>query len=207
MTNQLTQAVSPFDELLPSSFKKDYHHEDFLNNDDCGGAFPFDELRMILQPNAARKGNRKEEPQMRHDVTDHRGGPVMETREGIPTAITVVWRNPPAPPEEEESSQISIEAMSEARTLTPHPSFEKPPSITATDFHHLYQAARDIADEEDWPSDEDGPRHGCGWMEQLHCGSTTLPVAQKKRSTSVIQQNETLDEFLHGINNTSVFEI
>lgn len=52
-------------------------------------------------------------------------------------------------------SEISLESSfeEEARTLTPHPSFDGP-AITAQDFHYLFQASKKL-DEQDWPSDED----------------------------------------------------
>lgn len=193
-TNQLIQAVSPFEELLPP--KKDYPCC-WDNDHDLG---PFDEI-VLVPPREVQVR------QTRHEVTDRRrgGGPLADTRDDIPTAI--VFRKS-ITSTTEDASQVSVDEtmLSETRTLTPHPSFEKPSSITATEFHHLYRAAQDI-DEQDWPSDEDGPRNGCGWIEQLHCGRTTLPIVNKKNLVTGILQDEGMEEFLPRRNSASLFEI
>lgn len=170
-TNQLIEAVSPFEELLPP-------RKNCWNASDL---FPFDEL-IIIQPHQTRQ----EQVIFRTSV--------LETREGIPS--TIAFRT-----STEDASQVSVAAFSDTRTLTPHPSFEKP-SITANEFHYLYQAAHKL-DQEDWPSDEDGPSGGCGCFERIECGNNDN-VYRKEMTVKI---SNDLDEMLSCQSETSCYEI
>ncbi len=177
VTNQLVRAVSPFEELLPR--KTSWYDS---------GLFPHEVLAVVIPPR---------EDQTRQEKEAQVAECILETREDIPT--TIAFRTFP-----EDTSQVSIEAFSETRTLTPHPSFDKP-SITAIEFHHLYQAARNLDDDDDidWPSDEDEPLDGCGCAEQLACGTGGL--VNKNRMALMKRKN--LDETWSRQSETSCYEI
>jgi hypothetical protein len=94
-------------------------------------------------------------PQPKDDRDGDQDGPKEEdetrqedsTRDGIPVLVSVQ--------DSEEGSEISLEAfLDESRTLTPFPSFDDTTTMTARDFHYLFQASQRLG-EQDWPSDED----------------------------------------------------
>jgi hypothetical protein len=88
----------------------------------------------------------------RHDDDDEAGEGrtdeethLMATRDDIPVVLSVQdW---------DDDSDISHDAYEDPRTLTPYPSFDGP-TITARDFHFLFQASH-LVGEREWPSDEE----------------------------------------------------
>lgn len=135
--NQLFKTVSPYDELKKTSDEM----------------FPFDEFlpkhqaRQDDDERQAKRDKRDEEPRIPSEI--------VVTNE-IPAIISF-----PTNPTDDDS-ELSWEDVfrQEERSLTPHPSFDEG-SPTAHDFHYLFNASRKL-EEEDWPSDEDGPLENPG---------------------------------------------
>jgi len=189
-SNQLVQAVSPFEELLPREKKshcpRDYPEDDDGDDDDVG-SFPFDE---ILIPKVARKAAAATSASSArvtfvwddYDVLQAREPEAQgmelrqeEPRDGIVVLVdslptSIAFPETPVAWKAEVESEISCETLSESRTLTPHPSFDAPKNaMTANDFHYLYQAIKQLEEQQDWPSDEDAPdpTGDCDWAEEL----------------------------------------
>ena len=176
--NQLVKTIKPLEELLIcSKTQPNYPNK----NGALLEGIPLDEIvvpkektttprfrllwqekEAIPEPRQTRQHEPSESSRRELDLREEDNVPPFLF--GVPTNII-------GSAMEEDSSQISCEVVSKAssRSLTPHPSFDglnKNMTMTAKDFHYLYQASRKL-EEHDWPSDEEGSplAEGCEWFE------------------------------------------
>lgn len=206
-SSQLVKAVSPFDELIPRM--KTFLQDDDLD-DDVAAVFPFDEIlvpkttpRYRFEEDALQRQQPQlvQHPQTRHEEALESREPVDDRcrREGISSSSMEIPVIISISESFEDESEVSCEVVSEAspsRTLTPHPSFDGPKknnTMTANDFHYLYQASKK-QEEQDWPSDEDGPplSEEGEWFEE--CDKITSRMVCKNGTTWMILND--LDETL-----------
>jgi hypothetical protein len=149
----LIKPVSPYEEILPKNKTTDYpfdevppktkyHHFD-------------DEARLDEE---VHHQSRQDVAQLNRPATDQREVPteIVFMQEGPPSIVSFIVRDD----DDDDDSVLSLgdEFKEEALTLTPYPSFENELcQPTADDFHQLYNASLQLEEEQDWPSDEDGP--------------------------------------------------
>lgn len=144
LTNQLVKPVSPYEELKQAADEM-YPFDEFLPKSRQARQDDDDERQ-------AKRDKRDEEPRIPSEIV---------VTSAIPTFISF-----PTYPTDDDS-ELSLEAVfreavfcEEERSLTPHPSFDEG-RPTAQDVHYLYKACKKF-EEEDWPSDEDGPLQNPG---------------------------------------------